>query len=91
MEEEDLNENNEGLLDKLRLVEGEYLKRAVALVFHPDPEKYVTGAFIKIAYFKEDASDSLFAEQRIQILDILQDFKNGNLENAKDKINKIMK
>ena len=56
MEEEDLNENNEGLLDKLRLVEGEYLKRAVALVFHPDPEKYVTGAFIKIAYFKDDAN-----------------------------------
>lgn len=56
MEEEDLNENNEGLLDKLRLVEGVYLKRAVALVFHPDPEKYVTGAFIKIAYFKDDAN-----------------------------------
>ena len=56
MEEEDLNKNNEGLLDKLRLVEGEYLKRAVALVFHPDPEKYVTGAFIKIAYFKDDSN-----------------------------------
>ena len=56
MDEVDLQESNEALLDKLRLVEGDYLKRAVALVFHPDPEKYVTGAFIKIAYFKEDAN-----------------------------------
>ena len=56
MDEVDLQENNEALLDKLRLVEGDYLKRAAALVFHPDPEKYVTGAFIKIAYFKEDAN-----------------------------------
>jgi hypothetical protein len=43
------------------------------------------------AYFNENASDSVFAEERIQILDILQDFADGNLENAKDKINKIMK
>ena len=56
MDDADLQESNEGLLDKLRLVEGDYLKRAAALVFHPDPEKYVTGAFIKIAYFKEDAN-----------------------------------
>ena len=56
MDEVDLQESNEALLDKLRLVEGDYLKRAAALVFHPDPEKYVTGAFIKIAYFKEDAN-----------------------------------
>ena len=56
MDDGDLQENDEGLLDKLRLVEGDYLKRAAALVFHPDPEKYVTGAFIKIAYFKENAN-----------------------------------
>ena len=56
MDDGDLQESDEGLLDKLRLVEGDYLKRAAALVFHPDPEKYVTGAFIKIAYFKKDAN-----------------------------------
>ena len=56
MDEVDLQESNEALLDKLRLVEGDYLKQAAALVFHPDPEKYVTGAFIKIAYFKENAN-----------------------------------
>ena len=39
MDEADLQESNEGLLDKLRLIEGDYLKRAAALVFHPDPER----------------------------------------------------
>ena len=38
------------------LIEGDYLKRATALVFHPDPEKFVSGAYIKIGYFKEDAN-----------------------------------
>ena len=44
MEEADLMDDNHGLLEKLRLYEGSYLKRATALLFHPDPEKYVTGA-----------------------------------------------
>lgn len=56
MEEADLMDDNAGLLDKLRLYEGSYLKRAAALAFHPDPERYVTGAFIKIGYFREGAN-----------------------------------
>ena len=44
MEEADLMDDNHGLLEKLRLYEGRYLKRAAALLFHPDPEQYVTGA-----------------------------------------------
>lgn len=56
MEEIDLQDNNHALLDKLRLIEGTYLKRAAALLFHPDPERFVTGAFIKIGYFKEGAN-----------------------------------
>ena len=55
MEEADLQDDNKGLLEKLRLYEGSYLKRAAALLFHPDPEKYVTGAFVKIGFFREDA------------------------------------
>lgn len=55
MEEADLQDDNKGLLEKLRLYEGSYLKRAAALLFHPDPEKYVTGAYIKIGFFREDA------------------------------------
>ncbi len=55
MDETDLADNNEELLDKLRLLENNYLKRAAALLFHPDPEKYVTGAYIKIGFFRADA------------------------------------
>lgn len=55
MEEADLQDDNKGLLEKLRLYEGSYLKRAAAMLFHHDPEKYVTGAYIKIGFFREDA------------------------------------
>ena len=51
MEEADLMDDNHGLLEKLRLYEGNYLKRAAALLFYPDPEKYVTGAFVKVGFF----------------------------------------
>ena len=53
MEEADLMDDNRGLLEKLRLYEGSYLKRAAALLFHPDPEQYVTGAFVKVGFFRE--------------------------------------
>ena len=43
------------LLEKLHLFERDYLKRAAVLLFHTDPERVVTGAFIKIGYFKSDA------------------------------------
>lgn len=78
MEEGDLTDDNNELLDKLRLMEGDYLKRAAALLFHPDPERFVTGAFIKIGYFKENANliyqdevhGNLF-QQVQRVLDIL--------------------
>ena len=60
--EEILQESNEHLLEKLHLTEGTYLKRAAILLFHPDPEKYVTGAFIKIGYFRTD-DDLLFQDE----------------------------
>ena len=50
-----LNESDDSLLDKLHLTEKDYFKRATVLLFHPDPEKYITGSFIKIGYFKNDA------------------------------------
>jgi ATP-dependent DNA helicase RecG len=56
LEADTLRELNAVLLDKLHLVEGKYLKRASLLLFHPDPEKFVTGAFIKIGYFKSDTN-----------------------------------
>lgn len=46
------------LIDKLRLTEGRYLKRAALLLFHEDPERFVTGAFVRIGYFR--GADLLF-------------------------------
>jgi ATP-dependent DNA helicase RecG len=42
------------LIEKLRLNEKEYLKRAAILLFHPDPEEFFTGAYIKIGYFRAE-------------------------------------
>jgi ATP-dependent DNA helicase RecG len=47
-----LREKPPGLIEKLHLLDGKYLKRAAVLLFHPDPELFVTGAFVKISYFR---------------------------------------
>jgi ATP-dependent DNA helicase RecG len=62
IEEESLTEDNEHLLENLKLVENSYLKRAAILLFHPDPEKFVTGAYIKIGYFGNEA-DLIFQDE----------------------------
>ena len=56
MDETDLKESYTGLVEKLRLTDGHYLKKAAALLFCVDPERYVTGAYIKIGYFKKNAN-----------------------------------
>lgn len=40
------------LLDKLKLFENDYLKRAAVMLFHDDPERVITGAYVKIGYFR---------------------------------------
>jgi ATP-dependent DNA helicase RecG len=62
LDEDTLTDNNELLLDNLQLTENDYLKRAAILLFHPKPEKFVTGAFIKIGYFESD-SDLRFQDE----------------------------
>jgi ATP-dependent DNA helicase RecG len=52
--EEVLQDSREALLDNLNLVDGDYLKRAAVLLFHPTPEKFVTGAYVKIGFFATD-------------------------------------
>ncbi|MEI6715419.1 MAG: ATP-binding protein [Verrucomicrobiota bacterium] len=44
-------ESLETLLEKLQLTEGEYVKRAAALLFSDDPERWFTGAYIKVGFF----------------------------------------
>jgi ATP-dependent DNA helicase RecG len=53
--EDSLSDTNERLLENLKLTENGFLKRAALLLFHPDPENFVTGAYIKIGYFETDA------------------------------------
>ncbi|MBI1325819.1 hypothetical protein GC170_21870 [bacterium] len=48
----DLKESATGLSEKLHLLDGKYLKRAAVLLLHADPEKFVTGAFVKIGFFR---------------------------------------
>jgi len=54
IEEDALTDTNEQLLDNLQLIENNYLKRAAILLFHPGPEKFTTGAYIKIGFFETD-------------------------------------
>ena len=46
------------LMENLQLFDGEdYLIRAAMLAFYKDPEKWVTGSYIKIGYFGDFDSD----------------------------------
>ena len=50
-----LQETDVVLIDKLHLKEGTHLKRAAVLLFHADPERFITGAFVKIGFFRSNA------------------------------------
>ena len=50
-----LEESKDVLLDKLHLKNNGYLTNAAMLLFGSDPERYQTGAYIKIGYFENDA------------------------------------
>jgi ATP-dependent DNA helicase RecG len=54
IEEDILTDTNEHLIENLQLRENGFLKRAAILLFHAEPEKFVTGAYIKIGYFETD-------------------------------------
>lgn len=62
LSEDTLTDSDEHLLENLKLIENGYLKRAAILLFHPDPEKFVTGAYVKIGYFEKDA-DLIFQDE----------------------------
>jgi ATP-dependent DNA helicase RecG len=71
--EEVLIESHESLLTKLQLFEGDQLKRAAALLFSSNPEEYITGAYIKIGFFRTN-TDLVY-----------QDEIHGNLFEQVDK------
>lgn len=65
VDEEILNDTTEHLLYDLRLIEesNHELKRAAILLFHPDPEQYISGAYIKIGFFRNDDEDLAFQDE----------------------------
>ncbi|WP_227626083.1 RNA-binding domain-containing protein, partial [Geofilum rubicundum] len=54
IEEDVLTDSDDLLLENLQLIENAFLKRAAILLFHSDPEKFFTGAYIKIGFFQSD-------------------------------------
>ena len=66
LDKDSLEVTNETLLQNLHLFEGENLNRAAILGFHSDPEKWVTGAYIKIAFFENEA-DILYQDEDISL------------------------
>jgi ATP-dependent DNA helicase RecG len=78
IDESIITEKNINILENLRLTEKPYLKRASILLFHPDPEKYFTGAYIKIGFFQTDTEL------------IFQDEVKGNLFEQVEKTIEIL-
>ena len=52
--EEALRDENESLLENLQLRDGQYFKRAATLLFSENPERHVSGAYVKIGFFVTD-------------------------------------
>jgi ATP-dependent DNA helicase RecG len=65
VDDEVLNDNTKHLLQDLQLIDEEttFLKRAAILLFHPKPEKFVTGAYIKIGFFDGDDDELAFQDE----------------------------
>ena len=80
MREEDVSVSNEVLLRKLNLIDGNTLKQAAVLLFHPEPSRFADGAFIRVGKYKLEDDGSIF-------LDVLQfqDDVSGHLILQLDK------
>lgn len=52
---EDINDTNSNILEALNLTTENKLKRAAVISFGKNPEKLITGSFIKIGYFRTHA------------------------------------
>ncbi|HPW96586.1 MAG TPA: ATP-binding protein [Paludibacteraceae bacterium] len=61
LDENSKNDTPEQLLENLNLLEDGHLKRAALMLFYHNPEKFATGAYIKIGFFRND-SDLLFQD-----------------------------
>ena len=57
-----LNESKDVLMEKLRLMNGDYLTNAAMLLFCKEPDRYQLGSYIKIGYFESNA-DLLYQDE----------------------------
>jgi len=60
--EDSRNDTPLQVLENLKIVDKTLLNRSAVMLFHPDPEKFVSGAYIKIGFFRTD-SDLLFQDE----------------------------
>jgi ATP-dependent DNA helicase RecG len=60
-----LNDSMEILIQNLNLFDEDTgcLKRAAILLFHPNPERFFTGAYIKIGFFLKNDADLVFQDE----------------------------
>jgi ATP-dependent DNA helicase RecG len=79
VDEQVLADSDTALLASLQLGDGEHLKRAAALLFGREPERFVQGAFIKLGFFITDDDlryqDEIHGDLFLQVekaLDILR-------------------
>lgn len=61
---EEVSVSDNILMDNLHLIDEDgYLVRAAMLAFYKDPEKWVTGSYIKIGFFGKSDSDLLYQDE----------------------------
>ena len=77
-----LDVSNEMLLRNLRLYENDYLTKAAVMCFHPDPEKFVTCAYIKIGFFADNDADILYQDEIHGPLIMQVEKSNPNIANV---------
>ncbi len=58
-----LMEDDRHLLEKLHLVNGDYLTNAAALLFYAEPERFIGGAYVKIGYFEKNDADLRYQDE----------------------------
>lgn len=62
LSENSLSDSNEQIIENLNLFDNKQLKRASILLFYKNPEKFITGSYIKIGYFENEA-DLIFQDE----------------------------
>lgn len=83
MMREQVNVDDELLLKRLNLIDDNgNLSRAAIIMFHPDPEQYVTGAYTKIAYF---APEGAYGQNKVDDI-IFSDDVHGPLIEQIDEV-----